>query len=527
MKIVLVGVPMMNSRVPPLSLALLAAQMRKDGYQVKTFDFNIETYHKVVPELKDQWTFYKGMQWMDNSYFENFVYPNVIGKNLPFWIEKILNENPDVIGISVTSHPSARILAEKLKLLRPEVKIVIGGPVCSKSFDHKAYFPNEIYDAVVHNEGELTLSELMKEFVRTGKMQPVLGASVLGENGEIVYPGLREAVMDLDQMVTPDFDDFDFALYVDADSPDRKAREIPYYTTRGCPARCNFCMDYKMWDSRYRQKSPARIIEEMIFLSERYKIKDFMLIELIFNGHMEKLRTFVRDLASRNLGFKFWGHGRIDPRLDIETIQLLKDAGFHWFVFGLESGSDKVLKAMRKGYDVAIADRVLTNMQTVGLTCSVNVIVGFPGESWDDYLQTIKFIYKHRKTIGLPPSLCSCNVMPGSDIFLYPDKFGIKHLPGHPPPVIEWESVDGENTNEVREFRKEFMRDYFFKFRWKFDPEDKQDFDIETMPDPYQEFLKAKGRKALEAAETNVNLEKDAFATQASKKVKKTKQLKA
>lgn len=491
-KIVLVGVPLMNTRVPPLSLALLRAQMLQDGYAVKCFDFNIETYRSVVPELKEQWTFYKGLQWLDNSYFESFVYPNIIGKNLPHWVSQILREKPAVVGISMTSSPSGILLAHELKRAKPDLKIIIGGPGCSKSFANGNFSPGPLYDAVVHNEGELTLSALMKSYKETGKFQSVPGASVMGPNGEVLFTGLREPQMDLDIMPTPDFDDFNFEYYLDADDPQQMRREIPYYATRGCPARCNFCMDYKMWDNRYRQKSPARIIQEMVFLSEKYKIKNFMLIELIFNGHMAKLKIFAEELAKLKMGFQFWGHGRIDPRLDRTTIQLLKDCGFFMFVFGLESGSDKVLKAMRKGYNKETADRVLKDMGEVGLLCSVNIVIGFPGEDWDDFWETIELVHKHRKAIAGPPSLSACNAMPGSDIYLYPEKFGIKTKNGEPPQVLEWETVDGTNTQEIRFFRRDFMRKYFFKFRFKPMGEDHEDIELKDIPNPYVEYQKMK-----------------------------------
>ena len=490
MKIVLAAVPLINTRVPPLSLASIQAYMEKEGHEVKSFDFNIDTYHAVTDDLKQYWTYYKGFQWNDNSHFENYIYPNIIGKNLPYWTERILSEKPDVVGISVTGTPAGRILAQELKRQCPSIKIVIGGPSCSKSFNDPEKQPCDIYDVVVHNEGEVTFAELIREYEKTNVFKAVPGASVLGSNGEVIFGGLREVQMNLDDFPTPNFDHFDFNRYVDAEDPASTKKEIPYFSSRGCPARCNFCMDYKLWDLRYRQKSPERIVDEMETLSKKYGIKDFMLIELIFNGHMTKMREMLKILNARNLGFRFWGHGRIDPRLDFETIKLLKDVGFFWFIFGLESGSDKMLKLMRKGYNVETADRVLSTMKDVGLWCSVNVIVGFPGETWDDYLETILFVYKHRGAIANEPSLASCMAIPGSDIYLYPEKFGIKSSKDTNFDTIRWESVDGENNYTVREFRKEFMN-YVFKqiqFCWIKDKQVIKNFDISEMPNPYEVF---------------------------------------
>lgn len=322
------------------------------------------------------------------------------------------------------------------------------------------------------------------------------GASVLGINGQILGGELRAVGMELDKMATPNFDDFDFRKYVDADNPGSDFREIPYYTSRGCPARCNFCMDYKMWDLRYRQKSPQRIIEEMELLFSKYKIKDFMLIELIFNGHIAKMREFARELIAKNHQFSFWGHGRIDHRMDLETLDLLKQAGFRWFIFGLESASDKVLKLMRKGYSAETAENVISDMAKVGMDFSCNIVTGFPGENWEDYLQTIHFIWRHQKAIGNIPGMAACMATQGSDIYMYPEKFNIKVPRGQKhPDSINWETLDGTNTPEVREFRKEFMLAVFKQFNFKKLPQKNQvEYDILKMPEPQAVYQKLKGQ---------------------------------
>ena len=124
MKVVLVAVPLINTRIPPLSIAMLAGQLKRDGHEVKSFDFNIESYWAVSDELKTYWTYYKGFQWLDNTHFETYIYPNIIGQFIDGWCQRILDEKPDIVGISVTASPSGTKLAERLKQINPDIKIV-------------------------------------------------------------------------------------------------------------------------------------------------------------------------------------------------------------------------------------------------------------------------------------------------------------------------------------------------------------------------------------------------------------------
>lgn len=465
MKVVLVAVPLINTRIPPLSIAMLAGQLKRDGHEVKSFDFNIESYWAVSDELKTYWTYYKGFQWLDNTHFETYIYPNIIGQFVDGWCKKILDEKPDIVGISVTASPSGTRLAERLKQINPDIKIVIGGPACSKIYNDERYLPSRLFDAVVHNEGELTISELIKVYAEKKRILPVPGASTYF-NGFVADGGLRPPLMDLDVLPYPDFDDLKLDRYIDADAPETSRLELPFFSSRGCPARCNFCMDYKMWDTYYRQKSPKRIVAEMEYLNERYGAKNFMFIELIFNGHNKKMHELAEELASKNHDYRFWGHGRIDPRLDLATLKLLEKAGFTHFIFGLESASTRVLKLMRKGYSAEAADRVLRDLRKTEIRCSVNIITGFPGENWWDYFITILFVLKHREVISGPPGVCECNATAGSDIFLYPEKFNIK-LSEHEP-YRNWSTLDGKNTLKVRLLRKEIMVWIFkhVKFNW-------------------------------------------------------------
>jgi hypothetical protein len=221
-----------------------------------------------------------------------------------------------------------------------------------------------------------------------------------------------------------------------------------------------------MWDVYYRQKSPKRIAEELLYLSKRYGMKEFHLVELIFNGHHKKMLELCEYLIEADQGISLFGHGRIDSRLDRPSLELLKKAGFRWFIFGLETASNKLLKNMRKGYGKEAASRVLLSMEEVGLNCSVNLITGLPGENWTDFFETVQFIYEHRHCISGIPAVSECALISGTDLALNPEKFDIAVGPDGKASSYDWVSKDGQNTLKVRLNRKEILFAVFKEWKW-------------------------------------------------------------
>lgn len=461
MKIVLAAVPYINTRIPPLSLAILSGHLKKNGYSVRCLDFNIQAYQNAKPELKKYWKLTQGYQWSQRSIFDSILFPQIVEPNLDKWCEAIIAEEPEVLGISVTDSPLAVILSNAVRERAPSIKIVVGGPHCSRAYVEKAFGKVPSVDAVVDGEGEEVLVELLNKLRETGELCAIPGVTII--NGGIEkFGGVRPPIKNLDLLGFADFSSFDLTQYTNEDSYglDEKKLELPIYSSRGCVAKCRFCMDYKMWKS-YRFKSAVRFIDELEHIADTYGAKQFFFVELLVNGSHRWLREYASELKRRRRYFAFHSHGRISQSMTKGLLKDLRSVGLLHLNIGLESGSTPVLKKMWKGYDTKEASRCIKDIYAAGISMSINLVVGFPGESTWNWLTTIVFILRHRKFFKRKPNLSICDATAGSDIYLYPDEFNVVIDKNDPQYYMTWKTKDGRNTYRIRKFRRDTM-DFIF-----------------------------------------------------------------
>lgn len=454
-RVVLVAIPPLNTRFPALNIALLTGELKANGHVVKAFDFNIEAFTAIRKTAEYLWDFRNGQLWNDPNYFEETIYGKHIAPLFPEWMERILAEEPEFVGVSVTQNSLATRIAKAVKAHNPKIKVIFGGPMCSQTMGDHTYQPNEFVDVVVSDEGERTLLDIIENYERSETLPLLPGLSIL-KDGIPVFGGGRTAIAKLDTTAFPDFTDLNLELYTDV-YYSVPAWELPIYTSRGCVGRCNFCMDYKMWSVYYRQKSPERVVAEMEHFYEKYGVNNFIFIELVFNGHHEWIQKFCDILIAKKHNFRFWSHGRVDGRLAPELLKSLRAAGFWHFIFGMESASDKVLKLMRKGTTKAKAAANLLDCHNADIAVSVNVILGYPGETFRDFWETVVFVVKYRRYLNAAPNITTCYVTPGTDLYLYPEKFGIIFDRHSPQSFQDWSTVDGKNTLAVRLRRRRIL----------------------------------------------------------------------
>ena len=380
-KMVLVLCPEWSPYMPPFSLARLSGIAKASGYETHIMDLNVKAYNAHrddwMPNNKlpfRLWDPSSSWHWLGDTYM-NDIHP-VLEPILSEAVDKIIEMNPQVVGFSVyyISEEPTKWMAQEIKRRNPNILIAVGGPNVHKSwFDIRPY-----YDYIIVGEGEQNLLVMLDE-IEEGKRPFPDQPRVLTqpENQRININGLP----------MPDYESIDFSLY---EVPNGVNSEI----SRGCTAKCTFCEETHFW--KYRQRQAVDLITEVEWLYYNKGTDVIWFIDSLINGNVNELRAFALALKEKNLPVKFTGYARHDGRMDLEYLQDLAEGGCIMFNFGCESASQKVLDDMHKGVTIAEMEQNFIDCKKVGIYCATNWIVAFPTEEFQDFSDTMTFMWRMR-----------------------------------------------------------------------------------------------------------------------------------
>jgi len=304
-------------------------------------------------------------------------------------VEREIGERqPDVVGITSTTltYKSALRIAEIAKAVCPSCLTVLGG--CHATFwDDKALQECPYLDVVVRKEGENTLLELARRLEGGRPFHDVLGITCR-RGGEIVRTADRPYIEDLDSLPFP-------AHHLWPIERLRKYGKtiFPLMTSRGCVYWCNFCSAVRMFGRRYRMRSPKNVVDELEFLNKTYGADQFTFYDDTFTVNQPKTAKICDEIRNRKLKIE-WD---CETRVDMVTKELLlkmRKAGCIAIWFGVESGSQRIIDAMEKGFSIAQATRAFKWAKEAGLLTVAGVILGFPGETKETAWETIKLVEK-------------------------------------------------------------------------------------------------------------------------------------
>lgn len=206
-----------------------------------------------------------------------------------------------------------------------------------------------------------------------------------------------------------------------------------------------------MWGAR-RSKSPDRIVAEMTALANRFGIFHFSLADSAANGHPRRFEELLDLLIDLDEKFT-WSANMIAHRgFDRALARKMRRAGCIRAEIGVESGSSRVLHLMHKGARVGDNERTLDALKNAGVESVVFLLVGFPGETEEDFVATLKFLEKNRTNIDLVRSANALALHEGADVFEEVESTGF--VPPRSTPLwhLRW-TAGPDNTPEVRRER--------------------------------------------------------------------------
>jgi anaerobic magnesium-protoporphyrin IX monomethyl ester cyclase len=274
-----------------------------------------------------------------------------------------------------------------LKERRPEIRTVLGNV-------HASVFGPQIIergqaDYVLEGECEHSLPRFL-DLVEEGKsLDEVPGLHRLSDAGRPECSGPAVPVPDLDALPRPDWSDLPWRRYTFLPFVTVARPALAIMGSRGCPYRCTFCaLGYQ---GRYRLRSPEGIVEEMAILVRDFDARHIGFVDPIFPLSKSHLLALCARIRERRFPKRVtWtSETRVDT-IDPEMMAEMKSAGVRRLLFGVESGSDRMLEAVQKGYTVAAVRRCIGWAREIGLETSCFFILGLPGETRQESLKTAR-----------------------------------------------------------------------------------------------------------------------------------------
>lgn len=305
---------------------------------------------------------------------------------------------PRCVGLSLLSSEYRDTLdaaAAAVKGVDPAITVIAGGVHATTQCRYVMRNPD--IDYCVIGEGEHVLGPLLR-FIDGSGPRPETG--LVYREGEELVVQPKAVVEDLTELPWPDYSLVDLRPYLETAARERSPNRAPTYptvrmvTTRGCPFGCSFCQVETISTKRVRARDPQDVVDELLFLKERYGIRSVIFDEdnmlMAPGGYARRLFQLM---IERKLELKWVATAFALFLLTDEILDLMRDSGCVGINVAIESGNPRVLRELvgKPIKDLAQVPGIVANIKARGLYCIGNFIIGFPGETWDEIRQTLRF----------------------------------------------------------------------------------------------------------------------------------------
>ncbi len=360
-----------------------------------------------------------------------------------------------------TSTPGFNVdvkIAEMMKDANPKLKVAFVGPPVTVE-PEKTLRSSKAIDFIIRRE----FDHQIVAYANGTPIEQIPGASYRGPNGEIINNPEAAAIENLDELpwVTKVYKrDLDVTNY---NVPFLLNPFISFYTSRGCPAMCTFCLWPQTHSGhRWRLRSSDDIAAEVKYALETFpQVKEIFFDDDTFNYRKERTIELCKKL--KPLNFTWSCTSRVTT--DYDTLKAMKEAGCRLLIVGYESGDPQILKNIKKGATIDMAERFTANCKKLGLVIHGDFIVGLPGETRESIRKTIDFAKKlDNETI----QVSIAHPYPGTEFYDYArknDLISIGNMTdevGHQLPKVIYKDL---NEAELMDWVERFYGEYYFRPR--------------------------------------------------------------
>jgi radical SAM superfamily enzyme YgiQ (UPF0313 family) len=455
MKVALIQPPVWWTLDPPIGLAQVAGCAKSRGHEVSVFDLNMQLWKRRGESYAGLWDWEQYDHWNDPLFVAGFFRENAA--YIEEFLSGVLRTDAKVIGFSVYrgGQVATLLLARMIKAQDPRRVVVLGGQYFFKGDKAAEMLADLAVDAVISGPGDESFPALLAAVEATGRPQPAPGVAVRTARG-VVDGGAPVPIRDLDVTPFADYTGFPMELYT-------FEPRIPMNASRGCIWYCRFCSTREFWPG-YSYMSGARIYAELEHQKKIFPhMKHFEFYDITFNGNIKSVQDLAGLLAARGprdpqgwYGFKV--NAVLRPEMTPELLGKLRLNGLVDVIYGVESGSPRVLGLMNKNFTIDTAERVLRDTHEAGIKTTGNFMFGFPGETEDDFAMTLDFL--RRNSRSLDRAYASATFTSLEEFSYLTDnkpEFEIKDS-GNSLHNLYWETKDGTNTYLIRQDRYERFR---------------------------------------------------------------------
>lgn len=309
--------------------------------------------------------------------------------------DEVRNFQPDYVGISVLTSEYGNTLdiaAAIVKSVNKNTVVIAGG--VHPTIEFMAVMQNPDIDYACRGEGEHALRDLLL-YLDGKKELPKEGW--IFRKGESLEIQPQTIVKDIAKLPWPDYSYITLEDYLHTEHREGSQRPLatPFYrfrVTRGCPFRCSFCQVESINGLKIRTRDPEDVVNEMIYYKEKFGLKALVFDDDNLNGAKVFFKQLLRLMMERevnlpwqNMAFAVW-------LIDDEMLDLMAGAGCTQINVAIESGNQRVLKEIvQKPIKLEKVPSLIKKVKAKGITVLANFIVGFPGETWDEIRETIRY----------------------------------------------------------------------------------------------------------------------------------------
>jgi anaerobic magnesium-protoporphyrin IX monomethyl ester cyclase len=386
-KITLVNVNLMFSNLNdnidyqayfPIGIMQIAAVLEKEGYKIDIRDYQLF--------IKDHF-------------------------NDPFNIDRFMsfiNNCGEVIGLSCMANllPFVILASKKIKEIYPDKTIILGGV-------GPTGVPLEIMqnfgwiDYICVGEGERSIVKLLELIKKNGKhINEAVEGCYVRIDGKPVFK-CPKRIEDLDSLPFPSYNlinkkDYDAAFSI--------------VTSRGCPYKCTFCTETNHWENKVVFRSVENVIDELKIIKKISHKNVFLFQDDQITLDRDRAVYLFKKIIDENIDMQWKAFVRVNL-VDEELLKLMVKSGCVQVRFGVESGSNNVLKKIRKQFTIEEAiDKIRLSLKHV-LSVHAAFIWGFPFETLDECIESIRWVYQLQKE-NCTTLFFLLSPLPNSEIFM-------------------------------------------------------------------------------------------------------------